>query len=146
MHPLQKAVRYRVESRCAEKWNPHILARAWNRCNSKCRHWSVVMVRGHPKRAIHPYSRVRATVSAVMYVRGMASGQRVKRSNAVRQYLKLFDVGNGPTMSTCTCWKRDVIRAKFPSGVVVCLVTFDRWQDWHTRVQMGHYLCMPGHT
>jgi hypothetical protein len=42
------------------------------------------MVCGHPKRDIQPVKRARATVSAVMYVMGMASGQRVKRSTAVR--------------------------------------------------------------
>jgi hypothetical protein len=58
----------------------------------------------------------------------MASGHWVKRSSVVRQYLKPSDVGSGRTMSMCTCWKRDVVRAKLPSGVVVCLDIFDLWQ------------------
>ena len=77
---------------------------------------------------------------------GMASGQRVKRSTAVRQYLKPSDVGSGPTMSMCMCWNRDVGRAKSPSGVVVCLDIFDRWQDWHPRAQVRQSFCTPGHT
>jgi hypothetical protein len=101
-----------------ERCIPHMLARAWKRWDSNCRSWSVVMVCGHPKRAIHPDSRARAAVSTVISVMGMASGQHVKWCTAVRQYLKPSDVGSGPTMSTCTCWKRDVGREKLPGGVL----------------------------
>jgi hypothetical protein len=51
-------------------------------------------------RVIHPDNRALATVSAVMYGRGIASGQRLKLSTAVRQYLNLSDFGSVPTMST----------------------------------------------
>jgi len=76
----------------------------------------------------------------------MASGQRVKRSTAVRQHLKPSDVGSGPTMSMCRCWNRDVGTAKSPSGVVVCLDIFDHWHDWHARAQVRQSFCTPGHT
>jgi hypothetical protein len=32
------------------------------------------------------------------------------------------------------------------SGVVVCVDTFDRWQDWHARAQVRQSFCTPGHT
>jgi len=81
-----------------------------------------------------------------MFCRGMASGQRVKRSTAVRQYLKPSDVRSGPTMPICTCWNWDVGRAKSPSGMVVCLNIFDRWQGWHACAQVWQSFCTPGHT
>jgi len=65
---------------------PHIFARLWNRCDSNCRPWFVVMVCGQPKRDIQPDRRARDTVSAVMSGIGKASGQHVKQSVAVRQY------------------------------------------------------------
>jgi hypothetical protein len=46
---------------------PHIFARDWKSCDSNCCPWSVVMVCGQLKRDIQPVSRVRATVSAVMF-------------------------------------------------------------------------------
>jgi hypothetical protein len=52
-------------------------------------------------------------------LQGVASGRRVKRSTAVRQYLKPSDVGSGPTMSMYTCPNRDVGKSKSPSGVRV---------------------------
>jgi hypothetical protein len=47
----------------------------------------VVMVCGQPKRDIQPVSRARARVSAVISGMWMTSGQRVKRSTAVRHYI-----------------------------------------------------------
>jgi hypothetical protein len=54
--------------------------------DSNWRPWSVVMLCGRSKHDIQPESRARDTVSAVMSGMGMASGQRVKRFTAVRQY------------------------------------------------------------
>jgi hypothetical protein len=59
----------------------------------------VVIICGQPKRDIQPVKRARAAVSAVMSGMGMASGQRVKRSTAVRQYVKPADIGSGPLKS-----------------------------------------------
>ena len=128
MHPLNKALGSWKESRRAGQMDSAHAGQGWKSCDSNCRPWSVVMFCWHPLRDIHPDSRARATVSAVMSSREMASGQRVKRSTAVRQYLKPSDVGSGPTTSMCKCWNRDVGRAKSPSGVVVCLDIFDRRQ------------------
>ena len=47
---------------------------------------SVVTVEGTPNLDIHPLTKARATVSAVMSVIGMASGQQVNRSLQVRIY------------------------------------------------------------
>jgi hypothetical protein len=129
-----------------DSWIPHMLAREWKSCDSNCRPWSVVKVCGHPKRVIHPDTKARDTVTAVISGRGMSSGQRVMRSTAVRQYLKPPDIGSGPRMSTWTCWNGDVGEVKCPSGVVVCLVTLDRWQDWHVRAHVRQSFRMPGHT
>jgi hypothetical protein len=60
------------------------------------------MVYRQPKRDIHLVKRARATVSAVMFGMEMASGQCVKRSAAVRQYVDPADVGRGPIRSMWT--------------------------------------------
>jgi len=95
---------------------------------------------------MYPDRRARSTVSAVMFSKEFASGQREKRSTAVRQYLKSSDVGSGPTMSMCRLWNRDVGRATSPSGVQVCLNTFDRWQDWHARAKARQSFFTPEHS
>jgi hypothetical protein len=68
------------------RWIPHIFARLWKCWDLIWRPWSVVIVFGQPKRDIHPESRARDTVSAVMSEIGRASSQHVERSTAVRQY------------------------------------------------------------
>ena len=47
-------------------------------------------------------------------------------------------------ISMCMCWNRELGIAKSPRGVVVCLGTFDRWQDWHARVQLRQSFYTPG--
>ena len=47
---------------------------------SNCQPLSVVTVLGVPNLAVHPSMKPLATDSVVMSARGMASGQRVKRS------------------------------------------------------------------
>jgi hypothetical protein len=71
---------------------PQSLAKELKSCDSNWRPWSVVMVCGQPKRDIQPVKRARATVSAVMFGMGMASGQRVKRSTALRQEPQSLDL------------------------------------------------------
>ena len=79
-----------------------------------------------PKRAIHPFTNASATVSAVMWGMGIASGQRVNRSIQVRRYLKPLEGGRGPTMSMCTLSKRASGVENVARGVIVCLCTLDR--------------------
>ena len=55
-------------------------------------------VEGEPKRAIQPLTNASATVSAVMFVMGMASGQRVKRSTQVRNASGVENVARGVTV------------------------------------------------
>jgi hypothetical protein len=78
---------------------PHSFARLWKSCDSNWRPWLVVIVCGQPKRDMQPECRARDTVSAVMSGMGKASGQRVKRSRAVRQYWNPAEDGSGPTRS-----------------------------------------------
>jgi hypothetical protein len=61
----------------------------------------MVKVCEQPKRDIQPVNRARVTVSAVLSGTGMTSGMRVKRSTAVKQYLKPAVVERGPTRSVC---------------------------------------------
>jgi hypothetical protein len=61
---------------------------------------------GKPKRDIQPDKKARATVSSVISGMGMASGHLVKRSTAVRQYIKPDEVGRGTMKSMWTCRKR----------------------------------------
>ena len=86
MQPFREAIGCRVMGGLLLRWMPHILARLWKSWDSNWCPWSVVIVCGHPKRAIQPESRARDTVSAVMSWLGKASGQRVESSTAVRQY------------------------------------------------------------
>ena len=87
-------VRIRAEPRKCMSWR--------HRSDSNCAPRSVVIVDGTPKRAIQPVTKACATVGAVMSGRGMASGQRVKRSTQVRRYVNPLDGGSGPTRSICT--------------------------------------------
>jgi hypothetical protein len=91
-----------------------------------CCPWSVVMVCGQPKRDIQPDSRPCATVTVVMSCRDMTSGQRVKRSTAVRHYVNPADDGRGPIRSMWTCRKRAAGNVKSPKGVAVCRETLER--------------------
>jgi hypothetical protein len=77
------------------------------------------MVFGQAKREIQPERRARATVSAVMTGIRNASGQRVKRSTAVRQYLDSADHGRGPIRSMWIFRKRAVGSVKSPMCVIV---------------------------
>jgi hypothetical protein len=99
------------------------LAKAWNSCDSNCLPCSVVMVCGQPKRDIQPVGRACDTVSSVISGMGMTSGQRVKRSTAVRQYVNPVEVGRGPMTSMWTCRKRAAGGVKSPNGMTVCCET-----------------------
>ena len=55
------------------------------RLDSNCRPRSVTMVDGTPNREIQPLRNAFATASAVIELRGMASGHRVNRSTQVRR-------------------------------------------------------------
>jgi hypothetical protein len=56
----------------------------------------------------------------------MTSGQRVKRSTAVSQYVNPADDGRGPIRSMWTCRKRAAGNVKSPKGVAVCRETLER--------------------
>jgi hypothetical protein len=98
---------------------PHIFARDWKSCDSNCRPWSVVMVCGQPKQDVQQISRARATVSAVRSTIGMTSGQRVKQSTGMSQYVQPTDVGRGPMRSMWMCRKWAAGGVKLPNGVTV---------------------------
>ena len=67
--------------------------------DSNWRPLSMEMVEGVPKRTIQPEMKARATVSAVIFGIGMASGQRVKPSMQVSRYVYPLECGRGPTRS-----------------------------------------------
>ena len=54
----------------------------------------MVIVAGVPNRAIHPLKKASATVSALLFTSGIASGQRVNRSTQVSTYLKPLRQGS----------------------------------------------------
>ena len=87
-------VRIRAEPRKCMSWR--------HRSDLNCAPRSVVMVDGTSKPAIQPLTKACATVGAVMSGRGMASGQRVKRSTQARRYVNPLEGGSGPTKSMCT--------------------------------------------
>ena len=60
--------------------DPNSLVSSAQRFDSNWRPRSVVMVDGVPNHAIQPLTKASATDSAVMLVRGKASGQRVNLS------------------------------------------------------------------
>ena len=78
---------------------PNNCMRCDHRADSNCDPLSVVIVDGTPNLEIQPLTKVLATVSAVILVIGMASGQRVKWSTHVSRYEYPFDDGSGPTIS-----------------------------------------------
>ena len=80
---------------------PSVFVTARNSCDSNWRPWSVMIVVGTPNRAIQLVINAFVTVSAVMSCIGIASGHRVYRSMAVRQYVNPSDDGRGPTRSMC---------------------------------------------
>ena len=63
--------------------DPRSVMSAFHNWDSNCRPRSVTIVEGMPKREIQPPRKARATASAVIQVRGMASGHLVKRSTQV---------------------------------------------------------------
>jgi hypothetical protein len=80
---------------------------------------------GQPKRDIQPDKKARATVSAVISGMGMASDHLVKRSTAVKQYVKPDEVGRGPMRSMWMCRKRPVGGVKLDGGVTVWRETLE---------------------
>ena len=64
---------------------------------------SVVTDSGTPNVEMRPCVKASMTDEAVMSFMGIARGQRVRRSTAVRRYLKPLDDGR-ETMSTFQCW------------------------------------------
>jgi len=86
MRPFHEAIGCRMLGGVLVSCIPRSFARLWKSCDSNWRPWSVEIVCGQPKRDIQPESRARDTVSAVTSGMGKASGQRVKRFTAVRQY------------------------------------------------------------
>lgn len=105
-----------------------------NSSASNWRPWSVVTLFGDPTLVIQLLNICLTTVSAAMSLIGIASGQRVSLSTIIKQYLRLFDDGRGPTMSTCICSERPVGVAKVPTGVVLWRVIFAFWQLIHMFV------------
>ena len=54
---------------------------------------------GTPNRENQPELKARATAAAVIDVKGIASGQRVKQSTQVSRYVYPLEGGRGPTIS-----------------------------------------------
>ena len=69
-------------------------------------------------------TKVFATVSALIFAIGKASGQRVYLSTQVRQYLFPSELGSEPTRSMCTCSNLADGGKKFAVGLITCLLTF----------------------
>ena len=65
-----------------------------------CEPLSEVIEQGTPNLATQLWINARATVFVSMFLIGMASGHRVKRSTMVRRYVYSWDSGRGPTKST----------------------------------------------
>ena len=75
--------------------------RRLQRLEVNCGPGSEVMVEGTPKRAIQWCRRAVEKASAVVEVRGMASGHREVGSIMVRRWVCWAEGGMGPTRSTC---------------------------------------------
>ena len=61
------------------------MVRAVQRLDWNCRPLSVTIVESVPNRETHPWIKALATSSAVMPVRGIASGHRVNQSTQVNK-------------------------------------------------------------
>ena len=121
-------------SNCCQRWD------------SNCPPQSVVMTEGAPNRATQPVTNALATISAMIYAIGIASGQHVKWSTHVSQYVKPFEGGNGLTISrwTWSNWASGV--AKVANGVTVCYCIFNLWRCRHVRAHFLMSEFMLGHT
>lgn len=102
-----------------------------NKWDSNYLSWSVVTLKGVPKRATHPATNALATVSASMLSSGKTSGHRVKRSTHVKQYLFPRDTGNGPTRSMWTCSNlvhlMTLLRTLNATSGPLATILFHRW-------------------
>ena len=75
-------------------WIPQIWANCLKMAEVNCAPLSEVTVVGTPKCCTHPYAKASTTDSVEMSTRGMAIGQRVKRSTAVKRYRNPFETGS----------------------------------------------------
>ena len=102
-----------------ERLEPSRDMREFQSWDLNCRPRSVAMVEGTPKREMQPARKAWATDSAVMEVRGIASGQRVNLSTHVRRYVNPRDGGSGPTRSMWMTSKRASGFGKVEPGACV---------------------------
>ena len=80
-----------------------------------------------------------------MSARGIASGQRVKRSIIVRQYRWPSQLVI-TTMSRCICANLPVGAANVPGGFITCLEIFAFWHSRHARAHLLQSAFIRGHT
>ena len=94
---------------------------------------SVVIVAGVPNGAIYPLKKASATISALISISGMASGQRVKRSTQVSRYLKPSAYSRGPTISICMWSNLSVASSNLPKTGLLCRDILAVWQPLQER-------------
>ena len=80
---------------------------------------------GTPKRGIQPVMRACTHSGVVMPRRGIASGQRVLRLIFIMRYVKLGEIGKGPTMSMFMCENLFSGTEKCSNEDFVCFCTFE---------------------
>ena len=101
---------------------------------SNCRHLSVVIISGVPKRDTHCDVMVLAIVSAEISDRGNASGHQEYLSTQVSRYVVFCEGSSGPTMLMCTCLKRASGSWKVPIGLLIWRPIFTFWHGMQLRV------------
>lgn len=87
-----------------------------------------------------------ATVDASMFVKGTTSSQRVYLSTIVRQYVKVRDVGSGPTIPIWTCSKRAVGTGNCTVGGWMCRWILLLWHGMQALVHRFMSLSILGQT
>ena len=92
------------------------------------------MIEGTPNLDTHPPTNALATEDVVMSEIGMASGQWVSRSTAVKRYRKPQAYGSSPTISIWTWSKRASGVGNVDSGAEVCFCTLEFWHWRQARV------------
>lgn len=108
--------------------------------------WSIMTVSRGLNLDINTSAYVRLTVSALIFLRGTASGQREKRSINVKQYRNIWSSGKRLTMSIWTWWNLDSGAITCAGCNILCLVILGFWHLRQLLQNSEICLCIWGKT
>jgi hypothetical protein len=125
---------------------PRSMERSDHRADMNWEPRSEEMSEGRPKCWIHPPKNATAMSIVDVALSGMATGQWVALSNAVRRWVYPLEAGRGPTKSMWTWSKRLIGSSKLETGEWTWRWTFARWHVMHSFAHSPTCLLMPCQT